>query len=207
MRKALGWVGLGVVWAGAISVGAQKLLRYEGTPGQLAAPGPQWPQDSGLVRSGEQFTLVVFAHPDCPCTRATLAELGIVEARLAGRVKALVEFVKPEATSSEVRSSSLWAEAESIPGASAGFDAGAREAHLFAATTSGQALLYNPQGRLVFTGGITAARGHEGDNDGVAAVIALASGRAAPSRNPVFGCSLLDPGPAELSKDPEWKKR
>jgi hypothetical protein len=62
----------------------------------------------------------------------------------------------------------------------------------FGASTSGQTLLYNDSGRLVFNGGITAARGHEGPNDGQDAVIALLQNRPPlHTATPVFGCSLL----------------
>jgi hypothetical protein len=62
----------------------------------------------------------------------------------------------------------------------------------FGASTSGQTILYNDSGRLVFNGGITAARGHEGPNDGQDAVIALLQNRAPrQTTTPAFGCSLL----------------
>ncbi len=36
----------------------------------------------------------------------------------------------------------------------------------FNVKTSGHVLLYHPNGNLLFSGGITASRGHEGDNSG-----------------------------------------
>jgi hypothetical protein len=65
-------------------------------------------------------------------------------------------------------------------------------ARRFGASTSGQTLLYNMAGRLVFNGGITIARGHSGSNDGRDAVVALLSGLVPMHTiTPVFGCSLV----------------
>ena len=43
----------------------------------------------------------------------------------------------------------------------------------------------------MFHGGITTLRGHEGDNDGAAAIVALlTTGKSTVIRTPVFGCSI-----------------
>jgi hypothetical protein len=43
----------------------------------------------------------------------------------------------------------------------------------------------------MFTGGITGARGHEGDNVGLSRVLALLGGRSADrNESKVFGCAL-----------------
>jgi hypothetical protein len=47
------------------------------------------------------------------------------------------------------------------------------EACLFGAATWGQTMVYGRDGRLLFSGGITAARGHYGDNAGTQAIAAL----------------------------------
>ena len=63
--------------------------------------------------------------------------------------------------------------------------------------TSGQVLLYQPSGRLAFSGGITPARGHSGDNPGSDAVLSLVRREArqadgVPVTCRVFGCPLFD---------------
>jgi hypothetical protein len=46
---------------------------------------------------------------------------------------------------------------------------------------------------LLFQGGITASRGHEGENAGENAIVAIVNGRAAPqNKTLVFGCALPD---------------
>jgi hypothetical protein len=59
--------------------------------------------------------------------------------------------------------------------------------------------LYGPGGDLLFSGGITAARGHSGDNCGRSTIISLlteetanAPVRAGPAQTFVFGCPLFD---------------
>src|SRR5262249_57501676 len=85
----------------------------------------------------------------------------------------------------------LWSSAERIPGVSVALDAGGAEAKRFGAETSGAVVLYDPAGRLVFHGGITAARGHEGDSFGQQRIAAFLSGaRADRADAPVFGCAL-----------------
>jgi hypothetical protein len=67
-------------------------------------------------------------------------------------------------------------------------------AQAFGAYTSGQVLVYGADGGLLFNGGITASRGHEGDNPGRAAIVArLRDQVPAPSTASVFGCALDEP--------------
>jgi hypothetical protein len=54
-------------------------------------------------------------------------------------------------------------------------------------------ILYDAAGRLRFSGGITAARGHAGDNLGRSAIVELLEGDSpTATATPVFGCSLLE---------------
>lgn len=86
----------------------------------------------------------------------------------------------------------LWAMAEDIPGVSLIRDTDGALIRQFGAFTSGQTLLYAPSGQLLFKGGITAARGHEGDNAGKEALLAiLNSQKNALDESFVFGCSIL----------------
>jgi hypothetical protein len=65
------------------------------------------------------------------------------------------------------------------------------ESQRFGARTSGQTLLFDSQGKCLFSGGITAARGEVGANAGVDALRqCIADGQTALNKTPVFGCSL-----------------
>jgi hypothetical protein len=71
-------------------------------------------------------------------------------------------------------------------------DQGGVEARRFDVEGSGHVLLYAPSGKLLFSGGITPSRGHEGDNAGRSAIVSLIlRGHAPVDHTPVFGCSLL----------------
>jgi hypothetical protein len=55
-------------------------------------------------------------------------------------------------------------------------------------------LLYSQDGRLLFRGGTTRARGHVGTNVGRSSILALLRhATPAETETPVFGCSLLGP--------------
>ena len=61
--------------------------------------------------------------------------------------------------------------------------------------TSGQTLLYDEDGRLAFSGGITGARAHAGDNLGRQSLVALLNREPAKrSATNVFGCPLFNAG-------------
>jgi hypothetical protein len=70
-------------------------------------------------------------------------------------------------------------------------DDGGAIARSFGALTSGEVLLYDARGALRFAGGITAARGHEGDSEGRDALEASIRGATGQARAAVFGCSLF----------------
>ncbi len=72
------------------------------------------------------------------------------------------------------------------------FDGEGDERRRFRAFTSGQVLVYDVAGRLVFDGGLTAARGHAGPNPGQAALFELLTDKRTVARKawPVFGCPL-----------------
>lgn len=152
-----------------------------------------WAADSRTLRAPGVPTLLVFAHPRCPCSRATLGELAVLMAQAHGRVHAQVWFYRPEGLAAGWEKTDLWDTAAAIPGVSVACDVGGAEARRFHATVSGQTLLYGADGRCRFSGGITAARGHSGDNGGRGAVLALLHDAAMKRvATPVFGCALFE---------------
>lgn len=182
---------LGVSWIAAVAFGLGFLLRYENTPGRLGVVGASWPATSSLQRPGTNPTLVMLAHPHCPCTRASIGELAQIVADTQGKLTAYVLFTKPPGTDADWDATELRRSAAAIPGVTVVTDADGSEARRFGAETSGHTLLFDPNGALLFSGGITASRGHAGRNAGESAIIALVNGeRSERARTPVFGCSL-----------------
>ncbi len=171
------------------------LWQYDNAPGEAAAAPHVWPVSTALVRASGQPTLILLAHPQCSCTRASLAELGEALARATIRPKTYVLFLKPEGLSDEWAVSDLWRIAAALPEVTVVRDDAGAEARRFGVSTSGQTLLYDTTGRLLFAGGITGARAHQGDNDGRRSIVALLN-RETPARSEtnVFGCSLFSAG-------------
>jgi len=192
IKNRLFLAAAGAVWLSIIGAGVGLLWGYESTPGAAAATPGRWPADSRIEPDADRATLVMLAHPHCPCTRASIGELARLMTQAQGRVTAYVLFVRPRGFSDEWVRSELWASAEAIPGVTPVLDDGGVEAGRFHAATSGQTALYGADGNLLFSGGITSARGHEGDNAGRAAVVSLLTSDGADERGtPVYGCPLF----------------
>ena len=184
------------VWAGSVGAGAVELQRYKSSAAPATMAPESWPASSRLARRVGKPTLVVLAHPRCPCTKATVHELNVLMNEVGAALTLHVLFVKPPSTGAGWEQTELWRAAAALPGAVLTTDDGGREAKLFNATNSGHAVLYDAAGRRVFSGGLTISRGHEGDNPGLSRVLSLVTqGRAESDRAPVFGCDLERPVP------------
>jgi hypothetical protein len=179
------------LWSLVVAVGLCVFWRYAAAPGDGGSPPAHWPAQSKIARDGRP-TLLVFAHPLCPCTRATLAELERLVASCRDQFDAHVLFIAPEGTDSSWQNTELVRIARRIPHVTVHVDAGRGETDLFQERTSGACLVYDTNGRLLFNGGLTAARGHEGDNPGTDAIRALMARQGEPSATPVFGCPLFE---------------
>ncbi len=192
------WPCLFGAWLVATVGALGAMSEYASRPGAAAHAPATWPEASRLPRSRTQATLVMVAHSRCACTRASLHELERLMARSGDSMTAFVVFVGPRETLGllDVRDT-----ARAIPNVRVFEDES--EARLFGAATSGQVLLYDEAGALVFRGGITPARGHEGISVGGEAVRRFATARSAPrpealatdapAASDVFGCALFDP--------------
>jgi CBS domain-containing protein len=188
--KAL--VALLLTWLLAVTTGLAILWDYENAPGVSAAPPTRWPTDTRIVAAFDRPVLVMTVHPHCPCSRASLEELDRVMAHVPNRVAAYVLFVSPRDLPDDWTRTDLWQRAVGIHGVAVLRDDDGVEAQRFNAVTSGQTILYDANGSLLFSGGITGSRGHAGDNVGRSAIEALLMGHVAATRStPVFGCSLV----------------
>jgi len=192
-------------WLAACAAGLLALSEYAATPGPPAATKVAWPEFAPLELAQDRPTLLVFLHPRCPCSTATLAELS--RALAAAGTAPAVRFVYtvPENAGEAWAHGDLWRLADRYDHASRVLDPGGALARAFGAAVSGACALYSPAGRLLYAGGITGARAHEGDNAGKSALLrALERGREplhVPERHPVFGCPLVgsDADPARAA--------
>jgi hypothetical protein len=196
------WVALIAGWAVALGLGGLRFLRFESAAGAPAVAPSQWPAGSCVVRKAGQPTLVILAHPKCPCTRATIGELSKLMTDCQGKVSATVLVVRLPGMPADWEKTDLWFSAAAIPGVSVVVDDQGREAQRLGAQTSGQALLYSPDGTLLFSGGITESRGHNGDNAGRSAITSLVLHHttkiSVAAHTPVYGCPLFDTGSCRM---------
>jgi hypothetical protein len=193
------------IWFAAIFSALVWIARYSNSPGSAGAVPARWPVQSRLSLDPKRLTLVMFAHPRCPCTRSGLGELEKLLAQCSGQINAQVVFVQPARMGMDFVHTDQWRQAAAIPGVTVHCDQEETEAGLFHAETSGQALVYGRDGTLRFHGGITISRDHAGDNPGSSAILALLHGDfTQPVETPVFGCALQDS--EELSSETTCKK-
>ena len=207
-RAILAWTA-GLIWASLTAGGFASLWRYEYTPGQQQKLGSAWPAGTSIPLESQRFTLVVFMHPQCPCSDATVDELTRLMTICQGKLIAHVLFIRPGGFASGWEKTTLWRDAARIPGVFVACDPNGVEAKRFGAFTSGQTALYDPAGHLLFQGGITELRGHGGDNAGADAIVNLvlhhntaATATTRPGETAVFGCSLFDQPTPSKSRSP-----
>jgi hypothetical protein len=191
------------VWLAVAVAGLSVLWRFDNAPGEGATAPAHWPLNSALAQAPGRPTLVMLAHPQCSCTLASLEELREALARAHDRPKTYVLFLKPDGFANGWEQTESWRIASAIPDVTVVRDDRGREANRFGAATSGQTLLFDADGALLFSGGITAARGHAGDNAGRSEIVSLLNHEHSPrprSLNPaqplrdatnVFGCPLF----------------
>lgn len=186
-------IAIAFLWLAATIGGGVYLNRLQNTPGLAAVTAPvTLPGESRLQSAEGNPTILFFAHPKCPCTRASLGELARLMADIDGRAKAFVVFSKPEGASDDWTETDSVAIARAIPGVEVIIDEAEYETAIFGAQTSGTTLLYDGIGTLRFRGGITKARGHEGDNAGRNAIFRIVTtGQTEQGETAVFGCPIL----------------
>lgn len=186
-------LGAAVLWLGAAAGGAVCIFAYASRPAPRSEVAQIWPEQLGLARHADGFSLVIAVHPRCPCTRASVSELNKLMLAWNGRVQTIALVAKPFELPDLWSESDVTARLREIPHLQVVRDLGGQKARAFGATSSGHTLLYDRSGRLVFDGGLTAFRGHEGPSVGTAMLKELvAGGSVASAHSKVFGCSLKD---------------
>jgi len=193
---------LSCLWLCLAIGGTVALAAYGARAGESGAPPALWPRNTHIHPAGTHPTILLFLHPRCPCSRSTIREL---QRSLAG---ASVPFAlhlivfSPGSERAEWSNTGVVRDAACLPGATVLFDQDGEETARFGVRTSGHILVYSDRGRLVFSGGVTQGRGHEGDNAGMDAVWGVVHGKA-PSvcDTAVYGCSIFDDSGACIDPD------
>ena len=180
------------IWAVGVAAGFRAFHAYGNAPG-TAGPAPALAPDETRAEADDRRPrLIAFAHPRCPCTGATLAELAALLDLDRSGVAAEVRFVRPAGVPEGWERTPLWRTASAIPGVAVSCDDGGVLARRFGAEHRATSSSPTPTAGSC-SPAASPARGGTGDNPGRRAVLALLAGVPAPPRTPVFGCPLFAP--------------
>ncbi|HEY4058308.1 MAG TPA: hypothetical protein VGM39_16965, partial [Kofleriaceae bacterium] len=169
-----------------IAIGIGAMTAHATKSGAQAEVPEEWPVGSNLPHHG--VTVMMFVHPECPCTRASLASLATA---VGDHTNATITIVA-SGPMNDIAEHLV----SSVRGARVVVDRDGKEAARFGAKTSGHVVAYDEDGHLAFAGGITAARGHIGPNMGAASVASIIAGaKPFTASRDVFGCSLREEHP------------
>src|SRR4030088_642167 len=87
--RTIGAPILAAAWLLAVAAGVLALWIYKTRPGaQGTTAARNWPAASRIHANPGRATLLLFAHPRCACTRATISELAGLMARFHERLDA-----------------------------------------------------------------------------------------------------------------------
>ena len=181
------------VWAWTVDYGTTTAQPPRAT---FANPAPTV---GGLTALTGQPTLYLFMHPRCPCTRATINQLqrvlggsGLEKAELPEVVVVATIPDGVDEHDNAWRKSDTLRLASELPNATIQYDVDGERAQSFGARASGSIALYAADGQLLFAGGVTVSRGHDGDSLGAEQLlqqIKNPSGEV-PATAPALGCRL-----------------
>ncbi|PZM81110.1 MAG: RedB protein [Candidatus Melainabacteria bacterium] len=180
-----------LIWISLLFVGHLVLYEYELTPSPLANSKRVFPQSSDVQLAHGRQNIVMFLHPSCPCSEASVDEFHeLMRAGEKDSVGTVVFYMPPE-KEPEWSLAPIVQRVKRIRNVTIEYDTDGSRAETFGVTTSGHVLIYDGRGILQFTGGITGSRGHTGENHyfDLAKQCILAR-RAKYTTTPVFGCAL-----------------
>lgn len=144
--------------------------------------------------ASDRMTLIVAIHPRCPCSPATLENLARMATRCGDGLACRVLMFVPEGADDPWRRGRCWDAARLVPGVEIAEDIEGAAARRLGAFTSGAAVLLDRDGSVRFTGGLTSARGHAGENRITQSIVDIVQGRPGDvTRAPVFGCAIVKP--------------
>ena len=199
-RQGVGLTLLIVAWAILVGITCWAMFAYEfeREPGGSGNAVAHWPADAQIARTPGRPTLLLFLHPKCPCSRASLAELERIwvlqnDQNIHTPQLVVVATVPPDESDDWLATDTV-EQALRLPGAQLVADPGGREAQRFGATTSGTVMWFDPEGKCLYAGGITSGRGHEGSNVGRDCLEQLMRGELPSQKGmPALGCRLCLP--------------
>ena len=183
-------------WCVVVAGGFVVLTNY----GYAAAPVTPAPHTlASIDKSVDVWTLRVFAHPHCPCTRATIHEIDRAMTTLRDELQVQVVVYIPDGEQESWADGSTVSAVRRIPNTTIMFDRGGRITRDHGVVASGHTTLVSPDSAVVFSGGVTASRGHEGASVGTRAIRNWVQAGDGAASAPVFGCAILGPDDGQNS--------
>ena len=180
------------VWLVTILLGGFAQIRYSLASKATGSATDRWPATTQIGKKDDSKQLMIFLHPKCACSIASIAELSKIQNRCTELIPVKAVFYCPKGEHQSWVSGELWEAAEAIDGCDCLVDLGAMEFKRFGVETSGHALLFDEQDRRIYSGGVTSSRGHVGDNLGASTLVKLIQGsEVLVDELPVFGCQIL----------------
>lgn len=181
-------------WAFVILAMFGALLAYSTKAGAPGKPPTHWPQQTAIDRDEDRTNIIVFAHPHCPCTQATLAEFARLHMQFKDKMNATIVLYQPLGQEDEWVHGAIYRAASRIQGLTVIRDLGGETAKRFGVNTSGHVLAYKADGLLGYSGGLTASRGHEGLSNGTVALREVMKNQRAIglTEYAVFGCPIVE---------------
>lgn len=187
---------LTMIWLSVLATGMLFMTHYSTRPGEQARVLESLPNSPSITKTGMR-TLWIYLHPHCPCSQATVRQLSRL-LPVPEDTQVIACCFLPEDSAADWVEGSLWNAAEQLTSAAAFRDYGGVEAKRFGVHTSGHVMLFDAQGELSFSGGVTAGRGHEGDSPSWIQLQELLSDLESPNFKsqkrhsfPVYGCPIF----------------
>ena len=191
-NKPVHFLALGA-WLCCCAAATAWVTIYSHTPNDAGAAQPKL-ADGGLIQLDQaRPTVVMFVHPRCPCTQASVEGLARLQRKFQDRFALRVVFNVPRGMAPDWHQSTLWDSVGRLPDCERLVDMGGHITNQAGAETSGTVALYEPDGRLVFWGGVTASRGHAGDSPGSDALASYFKDKPFPVQTDIFGCQMSGP--------------
>src|SRR5271165_3787182 len=102
------WLLFAGAWCVAIGSGLRGLAVYATTPGDPGLGADRWPSDSEIPFDARRPNLILFVHPRCPCSSASLTELERILAATGSRAATHVLVFRPTQAATDWEQTGLW---------------------------------------------------------------------------------------------------
>src|SRR4051812_5871669 len=103
------------LWATAAALLFAVYVNHDLRPGAAARALGDWPEGSALAHSTEHDTLIMFLHPFCPCSKASVAQLNAVIRQLEHPPSVTFVMVRARGLDDASQSSPLLPLIEQLP--------------------------------------------------------------------------------------------